>query len=66
MSRRDHTDAVMEIVGEAIRIVRPCLRDEEIAEARNQLYDAISAVVERLVERLRRENQRLGRKGGES
>lgn len=64
MSKRDTTDATMEIVGEAIRIVRPCLREEEIVEARNELFDAISAVVERLAERLRRENQRLGRGGG--
>lgn len=61
MSKADETDTVYRLTGELVGIIRPCLRDDEVALARAEFAEAVRRHLQRFAERLRRENQRLGR-----
>lgn len=60
MSKADETDTVHRLTGELLNIIRPCLREEEVALARAEFAEAVRRHLQRFAERLR-ENQRLGR-----
>jgi hypothetical protein len=61
MSKVLETDTVMHCTGELVNVIKPCLREEEIGLAREEFAAIVRRHLQKFAERLRREDQRLGR-----
>ncbi len=61
MSKALETDTVFHLAGELVGIIKPCLREEEVTQAREEFALIVRRHLQRFAERLLRENQRLGR-----
>lgn len=61
MSRWLFTDTANALTGDVVNLFKPCLREEEIAQAREEIGALVRRHLQRFAERLRREHQRLGR-----
>ncbi len=60
MTGQEH-DAVQLLTGAMVRIVAPCLRDEEIVTFREEAATVIREHLRRYVDKVRRMDKRLGR-----
>lgn len=61
MSKADWIDTEMRLTGDLVGIIKPCLREEELVQAREEFAAVIRRHLQRFAVRLLRENQRLGK-----
>lgn len=61
MSKHLESDITLSLAGALVAVIAPCLREEEVAEARAEFIDIIRTAIRQYTERLRREDKRMRR-----